>query len=62
MVLDSLVVYAREIHTVARVTPKQEKQLGTKAQEAVRLRAGPPRVAEACFRRSPESLRSTGRY
>mmetsp|Transcript_22224 Transcript_22224/g.46561 ORF Transcript_22224/g.46561 Transcript_22224/m.46561 type:complete len:692 (-) Transcript_22224:142-2217(-) len=34
---DSLVDYAQEIHSVSRVTPKEEIELGTKTQEAIRL-------------------------
>jgi len=34
---DSLCDYAHEIHAISRVTPKQEKELGTKTQEAIRL-------------------------
>lgn len=34
---DSMVDYAREIHSVDRVTPKEEKELGTKTQEGIRL-------------------------
>lgn len=34
---DSLRDYAHEIHSVARITPKEEKELGTKTQEAIRL-------------------------
>ena len=34
---DSLMEYAHEIHAIERVTPKQEKELGTKTQEAMRL-------------------------
>ncbi|KAL7520470.1 hypothetical protein ACHAWX_005196 [Stephanocyclus meneghinianus] len=34
---DSLLNYAQEIHAVSRVTPKQEIELGTKTQEAIRL-------------------------
>ena len=34
---DSMLDYAREIHSVERVTPKQEKELGTKTQEAIRI-------------------------
>lgn len=35
---DSLIAYAGEIHAVARVTPREEKELGTRTQEAMRLR------------------------
>ncbi|EJK69584.1 hypothetical protein THAOC_09141 [Thalassiosira oceanica] len=34
---DSLMEYAHEIHAIERVTPKQERELGTKTQEAMRL-------------------------
>jgi len=34
---DSMLDYAREIHSVERVTPKEEKELGTKTQEAIRI-------------------------
>ena len=34
---DSLCDYAHEIHAISRVTPKEEKELGTKTQEAIRL-------------------------
>ena len=34
---DSLCDYAHEIHAISRVTPKEEKELGTKTQEAMRL-------------------------
>lgn len=34
---DSLLDYAQEIHSVSRVTPKEEIELGTKTQEAIRL-------------------------
>lgn len=34
---DSFMDYAQEIHGVSRVTPKEEKELGTKTQEAIRL-------------------------
>jgi len=34
---DSLLNYAQEIHAVSRVTPKQEIELGTKTQEAIRI-------------------------
>lgn len=34
---DSLVDYAHEIHAVSRVSPKEEKELGAKTQEAMRL-------------------------
>lgn len=34
---DSLLDYAHEIHAISRVTPKEEKELGTKTQEAMRL-------------------------
>eukprot|EP00579_Thalassiosira_antarctica_P000838 CAMPEP_0201875408 /NCGR_PEP_ID=MMETSP0902-20130614/7393_1 /ASSEMBLY_ACC=CAM_ASM_000551 /TAXON_ID=420261 /ORGANISM="Thalassiosira antarctica, Strain CCMP982" /LENGTH=667 /DNA_ID=CAMNT_0048402459 /DNA_START=86 /DNA_END=2089 /DNA_ORIENTATION=- len=34
---DSLLDYAQEIHAISRVTPKEEKELGTKTQEAIRL-------------------------
>eukprot|EP00571_Detonula_confervacea_P017429 CAMPEP_0172301970 /NCGR_PEP_ID=MMETSP1058-20130122/3762_1 /TAXON_ID=83371 /ORGANISM="Detonula confervacea, Strain CCMP 353" /LENGTH=560 /DNA_ID=CAMNT_0013012293 /DNA_START=388 /DNA_END=2070 /DNA_ORIENTATION=- len=34
---DSLIEYTREIHAISRVTPKEEKELGTKTQEAIRL-------------------------
>ncbi|KAL3795024.1 hypothetical protein HJC23_006345 [Cyclotella cryptica] len=34
---DSLLNYAQEIHAISRVTPKQEIELGTKTQEAIRL-------------------------
>ena len=34
---DSLVQFANEIHTVDRITPKQELELGFKTQEAIRL-------------------------
>lgn len=34
---DSLLDYAHEIHAISRVTPKEEKELGTKTQEALRL-------------------------
>ncbi|KAL7533611.1 hypothetical protein ACHAXR_005342 [Thalassiosira sp. AJA248-18] len=34
---DSLLDYVHEIHAVERVTPKEEKELGTKTQEAIRL-------------------------
>lgn len=34
---DSLCNYAHEIHAISRVTPKEEKELGTKTQEAIRL-------------------------
>jgi len=36
---DSLLDYAKEIHAVERVTPKEEKELGTKTQEAIRLQS-----------------------
>ena len=35
---DSLCDYAHEIHAISRVTPKEEKELGTKTQEAIRLK------------------------
>jgi hypothetical protein len=35
---DSLIAYAGEIHMVDRVTPREEKELGTRTQEAMRLR------------------------
>ncbi|KAL3765382.1 hypothetical protein ACHAWU_002300 [Discostella pseudostelligera] len=34
---DSLRDYAHEFHSIFRVTPSQEKELGTKTQEAIRL-------------------------
>ncbi len=34
---DSLRDYAHEFHSIHRVTPSQEKELGTKTQEAIRL-------------------------
>ena len=34
---DSLLDYAQEIHAVSRVTPKEEIELGTRTQEAMRL-------------------------
>ncbi len=34
---ESLCNYAHEIHAISRVTPKEEKELGTKTQEAIRL-------------------------
>jgi hypothetical protein len=34
---DSLVHFANEIHDVERITPKEEKELGAKTQEAIRL-------------------------
>jgi len=34
---DSLLDYAHEIHSISRVTPKEEKELGTRTQEAMRL-------------------------
>lgn len=34
---DSLVQFASEIHNVERITPKEEKVLGAKTQEAIRL-------------------------
>ena len=34
---DSMIDYSREIHSIERVTPKEEKELGTKTQEAIRL-------------------------
>ena len=34
---DSMVDYTQEIHAISRVTPKEEKELGTKTQEAIRL-------------------------
>ncbi|KAL7533516.1 hypothetical protein ACHAWF_004524 [Thalassiosira exigua] len=34
---DSLREYASEIHKVSRVTPKEERELGTRTQEAMRL-------------------------
>ncbi|KAL7510731.1 hypothetical protein ACHAXN_007651 [Cyclotella atomus] len=34
---DSLLDYAQEIHSISRVTPSQEIELGTKTQEAIRL-------------------------
>jgi DNA-directed RNA polymerase sigma subunit (sigma70/sigma32) len=34
---DSLLDYAQEIHAISRVTPKEEIELGTKTQEAIRL-------------------------
>jgi hypothetical protein len=34
---DSLVQFANEIHTVDRITPKEEVELGVKTQEAIRL-------------------------
>jgi len=34
---DSLLDYAQEIHAISRVSPKEEKELGTKTQEAIRL-------------------------
>jgi len=34
---DSLIAYAGEIHAVERVTPREEKELGTRTQEAMRL-------------------------
>jgi len=34
---DSLIDYTKEIHHISRVTPKEEKELGTKTQEAIRL-------------------------
>lgn len=34
---DSFMEYAQEIHAISRVTPKEEKELGTKTQEAIRL-------------------------
>lgn len=37
MVPDSLLDYAQEIHAISRVTPKEEIELGTKTQEAIRL-------------------------
>merc|ERR1712032_1245124 len=35
---NSLIKYAQEIHTIERVTPKEEKELGTKTQELMRLK------------------------
>ena len=34
---DSLLTYAHEFHSIHRVTPTQEKELGSKTQEAIRL-------------------------
>ena len=34
---DSLLDYAQEIHAISRVSPKEEIELGTKTQEAIRL-------------------------
>mmetsp|Transcript_17759 Transcript_17759/g.42775 ORF Transcript_17759/g.42775 Transcript_17759/m.42775 type:complete len:633 (+) Transcript_17759:168-2066(+) len=34
---DSFVDYTQQIHAIERVTPKEEKELGTKTQEAIRL-------------------------
>ena len=34
---DSMIDYSREIHSIERVTPREEKELGTKTQEAIRL-------------------------
>jgi len=34
---NSLIRYAQEIHTIERVTPKEEKELGFKTQEAMKL-------------------------
>ena len=34
---DSLLDYAHEFHAIFRVSPTQEKELGTKTQEAIRL-------------------------
>lgn len=34
---DSLIPYTKEIHTIERITPREEKNLGTRTQEAMRL-------------------------